>query len=211
MSVGLIILAAGGSTRLGSPKQLLRYGEETFIRRAANAAVASKCDRVVIVIGSRAQEMRRELEGLPVSIVENPDWQSGMSSSVRVGLAELSRDDAVLIMLCDQPFVTAAVLDKLIETYHQTGMPIVASDYGTARGVPALFARELYPELASLTADEGARRIIARHPELVATVEFAAGVVDVDTRDEYRRLVGQDEQDALRIDKISLVNPASIL
>lgn len=210
MSV-VIILAAGGSTRLGSPKQLLRYGEQTLIRRAANAAVASTCDRVVVVIGSRAQEMRRELEGLPVTIVENPDWQSGMSSSVRVGLAEVSGDDATLIMLCDQPFVTASVIDKLIETYHQTGMPIVASDYGAARGVPALFAQELYPELASLTADEGARRIIAWHPEIVATIEFAAGAVDVDTRDEYRRLVGQDEQDALRFDKISLVNPASIL
>ena len=129
----------------------------------------------MIVIGSRAEEMRHELEGLTVLIVENPEWQSGMSSSVRAGLSEVLNDDAVLIMLCDQPFVTAAVLDNLIDTYHKTGMPIVASDYGTMRGVPALFSKELFTELASLTADEGARRIIARHAEMVTTIAVCGG------------------------------------
>ncbi|HET6976466.1 MAG TPA: nucleotidyltransferase family protein [Pyrinomonadaceae bacterium] len=195
MSVGLIILAAGGSTRLGSPKQLLPFGGQTLIRRAAATAVASNCDQVVVVIGNQPQEMRRELEGMPVSIVENSDWESGMSTSIRIGLAEVSDNDATLIMLCDQPFVTAAVLDNLIETYHKTGMPIVASDYGPIRGVPALFAKELYPELSSLAADEGARRIIARHPELVATIAFADGVIDVDTAEDHRRLVRQDFED----------------
>ena len=182
MSIGVIVLAAGGSTRLGSPKQLLRYGGQTLIRGAATAAVESNCDRVVIVIGSRAGEMKCELEDLPVSIVENPEWQSGMSSSIRAGLREVPGNDAVLIMLCDQPFVTAAVLDNLIDTYHKTGMPIVASDYGAIRGVPALFSKELFGELRALTADEGARRIIARHPEVTATIEFADGAVDIDTK-----------------------------
>ena len=207
MSVGLIILAAGGSTRLGSPKQLLRYGEETLIRRAANAAVASQCDRVEIVIGSRAQEMRRELEGLLVSIVENPDWQSGMSSSIRVGIEEVSDDDAALIMLCDQPFVTTALLNSLIESYRRSGMPIVASDYGDVLGVPAVFSRGLFGELKSLVADEGARRIIAKYAEMVATIEFAGGRVDVDTSDDVRRLVEQDFR-ILKNYKINLENPA---
>jgi molybdenum cofactor cytidylyltransferase len=197
MSVGLIILAAGGSTRLGSPKQLLRYDGQTLIRRAVTAAVGSNCDRVVVVIGSRAEDMKRELEGLPVSIVENPEWQSGMSSSIRAGLSEIISDDAVLIMLCDQPFVTADVLDNLIDTYHKTGMPIVASDYGATRGVPALFSKELFTELTSLTADEGARRIIAKHPEMVATIAFADGVIDIDTRDDQRQFIGQDLQDSI--------------
>lgn len=141
MSIGVIILAAGGSTRLGSPKQLLRFDGQTLIRRAANAALESRCDRVVIVIGSRAEEVKRELKGLPVLIVENTEWQSGMSSSLRAGLSEVINYDAVLIMLCDQPLVTADVLDNLIETHHKTGMPIVASDYGSSRGVPALFSK----------------------------------------------------------------------
>ena len=147
------------------------------------------------MIGSRAEEMKHELAGLRVSIVENPDWQSGMSSSIRSGLNEVLSEDGVLIMLCDQLFVTADVLDNLIDTYHKTGMPIVASDYGATRGVPALFSNELLTELASLTADEGARRIIARHPEMVATIAFADGVIDIDTRDDQRQLIGQDLQD----------------
>ena len=188
MSVGVIILAAGGSTRLGSPKQLLRCGGETLIRRAANAAIESSCDRVVVVIGSRAEDVKRELEGLAVSIVENTEWQSGMSSSIRAGLSEVIDDDTVVIMLCDQPFVTAAVLDELIDTHNKTHKPIVASDYGDVRGVPALFSKELFGELASLTADEGARRIIAKHPEMVATIAFAEGVIDVDTNEQLDRI-----------------------
>jgi molybdenum cofactor cytidylyltransferase len=206
MSVGLIILAAGGSTRLGSPKQLLRFGGQTLIRRAAMVAVESRCDRVVVVIGSSAEEMKGELEGLRVTIVENPEWQSGMSSSIRAGLVEVPSDDAVLIMLCDQPFVTADVLDNLIDTYHKTGMPIVASDYGAARGVPALFSKEFIAELSALSADEGARRIIAKHPELVATIAFADGAIDVDTPQQLDRIYR-----ILKIDKMNPVNPANLV
>ncbi|HEV8427808.1 MAG TPA: nucleotidyltransferase family protein [Pyrinomonadaceae bacterium] len=197
MNIGLIILAAGGSTRLGSPKQLLRYEGQTLIRRAVTAAVESVCERVVVVIGSRAADVERELEGMAVSIVENPDWEKGMSSSIRAGLTEVLHDEtkAVLIMLCDQPLVTATVLDNLVETYHKTDMPIVASEYGATRGVPALFSKELFAELAALAGDEGARRVIARYPEMVATVAFADGVVDIDTRSDYERAVGQDLQD----------------
>ena len=158
------------------------------MRRAATAAVESRSERVVVVIGSRAEDMKRELEGLLVTIVENTEWRSGMSSSIRAGLSEVAGDDAVLIMLCDQPYVTATVLNELIDTHEKTGMPIVASDYGDVRGVPALFSKELYAELASLTADEGARRIIAKHPELTATIAFAGGAIDVDTREQLDRI-----------------------
>ena len=92
------------------------------------------------------------------------------------------------LLLCDQPFVTADVLDNLIDTHHKTGMPIVASEYGAIRGVPALFAKELFAEFISLTADEGARRIIARHPEMVATIAFADGAIDVDTPQQLDRI-----------------------
>lgn len=147
---------------------------------------------MVIVIGSCADDVRRVLEDLPVKIVENPEWPTGMSSSIRAGLKDVSSDDAVLIMLCDQPFVTADVLDNLIDTHRRTGMPIVASEYGAIRGVPAVFSKEFFPELGALTEDEGARRIIVRHPELVATIPFAAGVIDVDTRHDHQQLIGQD-------------------
>lgn len=168
---------------MGSPKQLLQYRGQTLIRRAAEAAIASSCDRVAVVIGSEASQMRRELEDLPVSVVENQNWQTGMSSSIRAGLDDLRQYDldGILIMLCDQPFVTAGILNDLITTHRQTGKPIVASSYETTKGVPAFFSRELFTELISLSADEGARRLISKDPELVATINFPEGAVDIDT------------------------------
>ena len=189
MGIGVIVLAAGGSSRMGTPKQLLTFDGETLIRRAAKAALESVCDRVVVVVGSHAQEIGRELDDLPVSIVENQNWQNGMSSSVRAGLAETAHADGVIIMLCDQPFVTPRVLNELVSTHCKTRKPIVASTYGTTRGVPAFFNRELFSELKSLSPDEGARRIIAAHPDRVATITFPQGAVDVDTPQDHKQLI----------------------
>lgn len=180
MGIGAIVLAAGGSSRLGTPKQLVIFRGETLVRRAAKAAL-SVCDRVVVVVGNHVQQMRQEIGDLPVSVVENENWQSGISSSIRAGLERISSQDGVVITLCDQPFMTAGVLNELITTHRKTGRAIVASTYGATRGVPAFFAPEIFTELASLTKDEGARRIIASHPEKVATVEFPQGAIDIDT------------------------------
>jgi len=128
--------------------------------------------------------MREEIDDLPVLLIENEDWQTGISSSIRAGLEPISSQDGVVITLCDQPFMTAVVLNELITTHRETGRAIVASTYGTTRGVPAFFAPELFNELASLTKDEGARRIIASHPEKVATIEFPQGAVDIDTPED---------------------------
>lgn len=191
MGIGVIILAAGGSSRMGKPKQLLPYRDETLIRRAARVALGSICNRVAVVIGSHAEEIRRELEDLPLTLVENRRWQSGMSSSIRAGLEEMTSTDdpdGVVIMLCDQPFVTAEVLNSLVTAHHETHKAIVASTYGTTTGVPAFFSRKLFPALMSLSADEGARRIIAAHPEDVATVTFAEGAIDIDTPADHQQL-----------------------
>jgi molybdenum cofactor cytidylyltransferase len=198
MRIGVIVLAAGASSRMGSPKQLLRYGGQTLIRRAAEAAIASSCNRVAVVIGSNASQMRRELKDLPVSVVENQNWQTGMSSSIRAGLDELRPHDldGVVIMLCDQPFVTAGILNDLIATHRQTGKPIVASCYETTKGVPAFFSRDLFTDLTSLSADEGARRLIVKHPELVATINFPEGAIDIDTPHDTKKLSHKKAQKA---------------
>ena len=183
---------------MGSPKQLLRYRGQTLIRRAAEAAVASSCDQVTVVIGSNASQMRRELEDLPVSVVENQNWQTGMSSSIRAGLDDLRGHDldGVVVMLCDQPFVTTGILNDLVTTHRQTGKPIVASVYETTKGVPAFFSRQLFAELTALSADEGARRIIAKHPELVATINFPEGAIDIDTPHDTKKLSHKKAQKA---------------
>jgi molybdenum cofactor cytidylyltransferase len=188
---GVVVLAAGASTRMGTPKQLLIYQGKTLIRRAAETALASVCDPVVVVLGASALTVGNELE-LPVIVTRNREWETGMSSSVRAGLEALLAADngieGVVMMLCDQPFVTLALIDRLVERRLQTGKSIVATDYHRTYGVPALFAREFFPELAGLTGDRGARRIIQKHTHDMASVLFTDAAIDVDTPHDYNAL-----------------------
>jgi molybdenum cofactor cytidylyltransferase len=188
---GVVVLAAGASTRMGTPKQLLIYQGKTLIRRAAETALASVCDPVVVVLGASALTVGNELE-LPVIVTRNREWETGMSSSVRAGLEALLAADngieGVVMMLCDQPFVTLALIDRLVERRLQTGKSIVATDYHRTYGVPALFAREFFPELAGLTGDQGARRIIQKHTHDMASVLFTDAAIDVDTPHDYNAL-----------------------
>jgi molybdenum cofactor cytidylyltransferase len=190
MKTGVIILAAGGSSRMGTPKQLLQYRGQSLIRRAAETALDSIYDRVVVVIGNKAEQIKAEIDDLSVSVIENRAWRDGMSTSIRVGMVELAKDDpdAVVLMLCDQPFLTAEILNDLVFTHIKSTEPIVASTYDGIQGVPAFFTREFFDELRSLTADEGARRVILKHQQSVATVAFPEGAIDVDTPHEYEQI-----------------------
>jgi molybdenum cofactor cytidylyltransferase len=190
--IGVVILAAGASVRMGRPKQLLLYRGKTLIRRAAEAALASACHPVVVVIGAHAGPLKEELDGLPVLTADNRRWGEGMSSSIRSGLGALVAADPELegavIMLCDQPFVDAGVINRLADARRETGKNIVASEYGGARGVPVFFGRELFAELAGLDAAEGARRVIENHPHEVATISLPEAAVDIDTPYDYALL-----------------------
>ena len=189
--IGAVVLAAGASTRMGTPKQLLVYQGRTLIRRAVETALASVCDPVVVVLGANALLVGRELE-LPVIVTRNREWETGMSSSLRTGLEALraanSSLDGVVMMLCDQPFVTSELIDRLSECCRRTGKSIVASDYRGTLGVPALFANKFFAELAALTGDQGARQIIQNYPHDTATVSFSDAAIDVDTPHDYRAL-----------------------
>lgn len=174
-----------------TPKQLLIYEGQTLIRRAAETAIASVCRPVVVVLGANALPVGAELE-LPVLVTHNREWETGMGSSICAGLeAALAADagiDGVVIMLCDQPFVTAELIDNLIERRRETAKTIVATEYRGARGVPALFARELFAEIGRLNGHEGARQIIRNHPDDTAVVPFAGAAIDIDTRQDYEAL-----------------------
>ncbi|WP_223646861.1 NTP transferase domain-containing protein [Corallococcus sp. EGB] len=190
MTIAVILLAAGGSTRLGQPKQLLRHEGASLVRRAAERALAAS-PAVTVVLGARREEVASELDGLPVRRVDNPDWALGQGSSLRAGLRALPPDvDGALLMLCDQVRVDAAHLRSLIATFERTRAPIVASAYADTRGVPALFARALFPELESLPPTGGARGLIARDPSRVVEVALPGGEEDVDTVEDTLRLTG---------------------
>jgi molybdenum cofactor cytidylyltransferase len=192
-TIGLILLAAGGSTRLGTPKQLLQYDGKTLLRRAAETALTSTCRPIQVVLGASAEQCVLELRDLPLSTVVNEAWVEGMGSSLRLGLETLlsaspAPPDAVIVMLCDQPLLTVGILDALAEAYATISSPIIASQYGEVSGVPALFDRSLFPELLHLSGAQGAKQIIGRHADQMHQVPFPDGAVDIDTAADYARL-----------------------
>ncbi len=183
--VGLVLLAAGSSRRLGSPKQLVRDTDgKSLVRRAAETALGSLCRPVAAVLGAEAGSIAAELAGLDLLLTVNSDWQTGLASSLKAGLNALLEHgplDAAVVMLCDQPHVTPALLDSLLTASAETGHQIAACEYGGVLGVPALFAPPLFPDLQALTGDEGARRVIHAYPGPIARIAFPGGETDIDT------------------------------
>ncbi len=191
-NISLIVLAAGNSTRMGGgAKQLLDFGGESLLRRAASIAIEAEFERVVIVLGANAVKIKREIEDLSVGIVVNGDWGSGISSSIKAGISAFSNEqnvDAVVIMLCDQPFVTSKILRRLCKAFARTGKPVVACRYAGTIGVPALFARSVFADLMDLQADEGAKKIIKKYEAETAAVDAPEAAFDVDTVRDYEKL-----------------------
>lgn len=187
--VGLILLAAGASTRLGQPKQLVRLQGQTLLRLAAEAAVASQCRPIVVVLGAQAAQMQPELLGLPVDIVENLNWESGMASSIQAGLNAMPDDvEAITVILCDQPGLSSKVIETLMIAWQTTEAPLAACEYAGTLGVPAVFSRDLFSELLALSRTEGAKRVIARHAAQAARISFPNGAWDIDTPEDLAGL-----------------------
>jgi len=187
----LLLLAAGASTRMGRPKQLLPYRGRTLLRHAAETAAATACAPLVLVTGALHAELAAEVAGLPFRVVHNAEWATGMASSIRAGLAAVAeaRPAAVLIMLADQPLLTPALLGQLLARQQATGAPAAAAAYADVLGVPAVFARAVLPELLQLQGAQGASRLLARLGTAVARVPFPAGLLDVDTPAQYAALL----------------------
>jgi len=188
----IVILAAGTSSRLGSPKQLLFYNGKNLLLHAVDVALETGCQSVFIVLGAHMELLRNELKEKPLFILENDGWQEGLASSIRCGLENVTKTmqgtDHIIFMLCDQPFVSSSLLLKLIEKRNETGMPVVASSYGDCLGTPALFYKNLFPALMELKGDKGARNIISNNPGKVAVVQFPGGIYDIDTVADYELL-----------------------
>lgn len=186
----VVLLAAGSSSRMGAPKQLLAYQGKPLIRYAVETAVASGCGHVIVVLGANAEPIRAALDGLPVSVVENPDWAGGMGTSIRSGITraeELGLDGAILA-LADQPLITAAILARLIEEHLQTGQPIVSSQYAGTVGVPVFFAKSHFGQLLALAPDQGCKGVILRNGDQALRIDCPEAEADIDTPDDYGRL-----------------------
>jgi len=189
-SIGLIVLAAGASARLGRPKQLLPIAGCSLLRHAARTALSSICRPVVVVLGAQARLLEKELHDLPVAAIRNPLWETGIGSSICAGLRTLPASEllAVIFMVCDQPMVSPELLNRLAAVHQNAAKGIVASEYSGTMGVPALFGRKYFAELAALPPGGGAKSLMVKHQDDLQAVPFPEGALDVDTTEDALRL-----------------------
>ncbi|NLR66218.1 nucleotidyltransferase family protein [Chitinophaga varians] len=189
---GAVILAAGASRRLGTPKQQVRFQQQSLLQRIIQTTRQTTANPVVVVLGAFADTILPDLQDSETNIVINTDWESGMGSSIQSGVRELIRIDHnvsdVLILLCDQPFITPVLLEELITTHYRQNKGITACSYGPAIGTPIIFSSTFFPGLLALTGQEGAKKIILQHQQDVTTIPFPEGIIDIDTPEDLENL-----------------------
>ncbi|HEY1201844.1 MAG TPA: nucleotidyltransferase family protein [Niastella sp.] len=187
----IIILAAGASTRLGRPKQLLPWQGKTLLQHAVETALTITTQPVVVT-GCNADQLSAGVDHTQVHVVFNPEWEQGIASSIRCGLqALLNRTpppDQVIFMVCDQPFVSPGLLLNLINERQKSHKSIIVSSYAGTLGIPALFSTTHFAQLLDLQGDTGAKKVIQQYAEEVGFVEFKEGELDIDTENEYKKL-----------------------
>jgi molybdenum cofactor cytidylyltransferase len=205
-TTGALILAAGASTRLGQPKQLIqipyRDGHETLLHRTARLTLEAGCATVVIVLGACDHPCRETLKTLPnLILLHNENWRAGMGATLSLGIAafqNLPHIHSVLVTVTDQPHLTANSFSRLLTAHHQATTPATAAFYANRPGVPAIFRRTLFPTLAALTADQGARSLLTHLGPQLTTLPLPEAAFDLDTPADLRTLTGNDPRPPTR-------------
>ncbi|WKN46133.1 nucleotidyltransferase family protein [Tunicatimonas pelagia] len=186
-----IVLAAGEASRMGQPKQLMQLDGKSLVQRAVQTA-QTVSDEIIVVTGAYADQIQENLSSEKVHFVHNPQWQTGMGSSIRAGIQQIMSvtplPNAIIVMLCDQPLASPSLLEQLVTAYRHLGKTLVASVYHNTAGVPALFGEALFPELLQLDGRAGAKSIITRYASQIASVDFPEGIYDVDTPNDFARI-----------------------
>jgi molybdenum cofactor cytidylyltransferase len=204
MKTGIILLAAGSSSRLGRAKQIIEFHGKTLIQKAIDEANNCQADSLVVVLGANAELILTGFDITSIPFIVNSDWQNGMSSSMQAGLRFLMEKEEinqVVLILCDQPFVDASLLNQLINSKKTSGKGIVAAAYSNTLGVPALFDSRYFEELLQLTGSEGAKKVIFNHQAEVHSLDFPLGAVDLDTEEDVNQFL-------IRYPQKNLPNPS---
>lgn len=190
--IAVIILAAGSSSRLGHSKQKVSLNGISLLEKTTRCALESEAAHVLVVLGAQAREHQSLISNLPVEIVVNHQWEKGMGNSLKVGLNHLIEThpeyDGALILVCDQPFLTTAHLNRMMNEFRLHQPEIVASEYQTV-GVPALFRNSLFPELLKIGDQEGARKLLQHHAGKIVTIPLEGGEVDIDTPEDLKKWI----------------------
>jgi molybdenum cofactor cytidylyltransferase len=190
-NVYAIILAAGASSRMGRPKQLLEWRKRPLLEHAVANARAVLAERVIVVLGANAEAIQTTIDLSAVTSIVNPDWQEGMASSIRVGIRALPESaEAALILLCDQPLINAAHIGKLLNGWQSAPTWIVASQYHHSVGVPALFPAEYFGDLLGLSGDRGAKPLLMKFENSLLKIPLPEAELDVDSEGDFERLAG---------------------
>jgi molybdenum cofactor cytidylyltransferase len=192
--ISAILLAAGESRRMGSPKALLHYQGQTFIERICTAFLTAGVDELIVVLGARAEEIGRALPSYPVlRSVVNPHYFQGQLSSLMVGIGALSPEsEAAVVNLVDHPMVSTETIKAVIDSFRTAPLPIVIASYEGKRGHPVLFSSQVYGEIFAAPLDQGAKVVVRKDPARVREIPLDdPGILaDIDTPEEYRRYVG---------------------
>jgi molybdenum cofactor cytidylyltransferase len=194
-NIGIIVLAAGASTRMGQSKQLLPVNGEPLLIRSIAAALDSTAQKITVVLGANEKEHRTLIDDLNTGVVYNEHWQKGMGSSIKAGLKSLLALNAsltgIVVLVCDQPLLTSDHINRLIAMHVQTLKPIVASAYAGTTGVPVFFHSTCFKQLLSLKDEQGAKKVIQENAGNVVTIDFPQGEIDIDTPDDYNNFQNQ--------------------
>ena len=190
MNIGVVILAAGESKRMGVPKQILPIFGIPMLKYLIDEVLDTQAHPVTVVVGANKTKIVPMLENIPIGIIDNPDWQKGMGSSIKMGLVGsylvTKGFDGLIFMTSDMPFVNAAIINKLIETACEfPDKTIIASKYSGTLGVPVLYKKERFEDILDMKPEHGAKQFFNKYPEEIVTVDFDLGAVDLDTKEDY--------------------------
>ena len=189
----VVIIAAGESKRLGSPKQLLLLDKDSMLNRLIKMVQKAVDFPVYLVLGANAEKIKAQLPNTNLNIVENNEWQEGMGSSIQIGVQAVidsaNKHDGVLILVCDQPYLSEAAIKDLITLQATKQSAIAASFYANIAGTPALFHQSVFADLLTLKGEQGAKRIIQERDQELAKLQFEKGVLDIDTPEDYQQLL----------------------
>jgi molybdenum cofactor cytidylyltransferase len=194
-TVAGVILAAGGSKRMGVPKQLLKWNNQPLITGVIGTALLAELSPLYVVLGSHFEEIIPVIQKYPIDILINPEWNQGLSTSVSTALNALPNSvDGVLFLLSDQPLISTALIRTISMTFQRTDKPVVAPMVGNRRGNPVLFSRKLFDDLLAITGDSGGRSLLDRYPVEWVHWEDPSVLLDIDSRDDYEKLIKQNNQ-----------------
>jgi molybdenum cofactor cytidylyltransferase len=195
MKTGIIILAAGNSSRMGKPKQLLNYKGKTLLQTVIDETLKTDCKPIIVVLGANAEEIASKHNNDQIHFVINESWENGMASGIAAGLSSVIDNnieiESVIIAVSDQVFIKMTNFSHLIEKQNETGKNIVASKYAETIGTPVLFRKHYFDALLSLKGTDGAKKLLKQYSQDVETVPFELGEIDIDTETDYNNLISQ--------------------